>query len=251
MRSARSPQTCSRSTSTWQTHRPPVRTTGSAIVAHEQECTWGNPHARHVAAITGDSHAGMWLQTLEGALDPKTWSLHPFTRSWCGWAAAPNEAVADNKDCPALQAQTLTELKKLHVDLLILSEASVHSFQQMRDALRTYAKVAKTVVVLGVTPAVVPAFTTCLHGATDISACRGDLPDSSYDVLGAEESVASEFNDQYIDTTPWFCYAGTCPSVIDNAPVFSDGNHITAEIAAKLVPVLRESLRESGVPPRP
>ena len=220
-----------------------------AIVAHERECAWGRPNARHVAAITGDSHAAMWLQTLEAALDWETWSLHPFTRSWCGWAPAPAEAVAENKDCPALQAQTLAQLEKLHVDVLVLSEASVHTFEQMRDALRKYAKVAKTVVVLGVTPAVVPDFPSCLRGATDISSCHGNLTDSVINSVMDEQRAAGEFKGRYIDTTPWFCYAGTCPSVIDNAPVFSDGNHITAEMAAKLVPVLQASLRESGALP--
>ncbi len=222
------------------------------ITAHAGECTWGNPTGRNVAAITGDSHASMWVKTVEGALDPKTWSLHGFTRSWCGWAADASLAVGENKDCPALQAQTLAELAKLHVDVLFVSESSAYGEPEMRDALERYAKVARTVVVIGVTPRI-PSFNDCLRGSADISDCYGNL--TVRDLGGAynEQRVASESTAQYIDTTSWFCYVATdfiaCPPVIDNAPVFADGNHLTSEIAGKLGPVLRETLLASRIIP--
>ena len=123
------------------------------IAAHLQECAMsGNPNARNVAAITGDSHAAMWVTTVMGALDLKKWSLYNFTRTSCGWSAKPAAAHGENKDCPALQAQTLTELKKLHVDLLFLSESSGNRGESPGDALAKYGQVAKTVVVIGDTP---------------------------------------------------------------------------------------------------
>ena len=119
----------------------------------------------------------MWLTTVEDVLNSQTWSLHPFTRSWCGWSGGSENIAAAtrplNKDCSALQAQTLAELKKLHPDLLILSEDLAHTEQQMATALSNYVKVAKVVVVLGHTPVVVPNFIDCLRGASDISHCRG------------------------------------------------------------------------------
>jgi hypothetical protein len=186
----------------------------------------------------------MWWPTLQGALDPKMWALHPFTRGYCGWSSG-SENIAENKDCPAIQAQTLAELKRLHVDLLVLSESGVHSEQQMRDALRRFANVAKHVVVLGHTP-FVPNFTFCLRGDTDISACKGRLSENDLANVALERRVALLFNDPFIDTTPWFCFGLTCPPTIDNAPAFTDGSHISAEIAPKLIPLLRESLRQAG-----
>lgn len=223
-----------------------------AIVEHEHECTWGSQRPQHVAAITGDSHAGMWLTTLEDALDRRTWSLHPFTRSWCGWSGdSENIAAATkplNKDCPALQAQTVTELRKIHPDLLILSENGVHTSSQMEDALARYARVAKTVVVLGHTP-VLPNFADCLRGATDISSCRGTLSTGDFDSVAFEQHMAQIFGDPFIDTPPWFCFNVTCPPIIDNAPAFADGAHLSTEMAPKLAPILRASLRESGALP--
>ncbi len=221
-----------------------------AIVAHEQECAWGNPNARYVAAITGDSHGGMWLTTLEGALNAQQWALHPFTRSWCGWSGG-SEFVysaserSANRDCPELQQQTVRELKRIHPDLLILSEYGVHTDQQMSDALSQLTHVAKHVVVLGHTPEI-PSFITCLQGASQISACSGQLDQKALSDVAAEQRVASLFNVPFIDTTPWFCTGVTCPSVIDGAPAFVDGNHITAAIAPRLIPLLRAALKQDG-----
>ncbi len=220
-----------------------------AIVAYEQQCTWGNPNARYVAVITGDSHAGMWLPTLEGALDPRQWALHPFTRSWCGWSGgSENIAVSDyasNRDCPALQRQTLRELKRLHPDLLILSESGIHTNQQMTDAVSQLTPLAKHVVILGHTP-VLPSFITCLQGASDISACSGHLDQKSFSDVTLEQHVAALFNDPFIDTTPWFCTGLTCPPVIDQVPAFVDGSHISAEIAPRLTRLLQAALNQVG-----
>ena len=92
----------------------------------------------------------MWLSTLEGALDPQKWRVFSFTRSWCGWSGfIPEAGDGANKDCPALQSQTVSELRRLHVDLLILSQAQVPSQGPMVQALLGFASVAKHVVVLG------------------------------------------------------------------------------------------------------
>src|SRR5262249_22097781 len=160
----------------------------------EPECAWGNPDARHVAAITGDSHAGMWVASLEQSLNAKKWRLHLFVRSWCGWSGGSGnlgEAGREqNGDCSSLQALTLRELKKFHVDVLVLSESGVHSEAQMSAALTEYAKVAKTVVVLGHTPEVVPNFKDCLRGSTDISHCRGYLTTSDLNDVALERQTA-------------------------------------------------------------
>jgi hypothetical protein len=184
---------------------------------------------------------------METALDPNAWSLHPFTRSWCGWTDG-QVNTGTNKDCPALQRQTLAELKKFHVDLLILSQDGVALTKDMASALRRFTGVAKHVVVLGRTP-YEANFASCLHGDADISACQSIVPPGTWDTLQPQRSVAARFNATFIDTTPWFCFqARQCPPTIDGAPVFIDGNHLTAELAPKLGPLLRQALRAAGIP---
>ena len=221
------------------------------IVRHEQECAWGNPRARNVVAITGDSHAGMWLRTLQGSLDPDEWRLYPFTRAWCGWAGGSEGIGADvaslNKDCDDLQAQTLREMKRLQVDVVVLSETGVRPAGVYAAALESYSRLGARVVVMGHTPVVVPNFTKCLRGDADISECRGALSSKDFTAVDLERSQAVQFGAVYVDTTPWFCVDLDCPSVIDGAPTYTDGSHISAELAPKLVPLLRQSLREAGV----
>ena len=212
------------------------------IVDHEAACTWGNPRGRYVAAITGDSHASMWLGTVEAALDPETWSLHPFTRSWCGWTDG-QQNEGENKDCPAIQRQTLDELKRLRPDILILSQDGFDSPAGTEAALRRFMHVAKHVVVLGRSPYAAD-FTACLRGDANISGCQSVVESGQYQGVQTQRSVTEHVHATFIDTTPWFCFQSyRCPPVIAGAPVFIDGNHISAELAPKLAPLLRASLR--------
>jgi peptidoglycan/LPS O-acetylase OafA/YrhL len=222
-----------------------------AMPEHEQACAWGSPNAAHTAAITGDSHAGMWLRTLEGALDPKQWRLYVYTRSWCGWSGTSEMIAASdrpkNKDCPELQTQTLQRLKRLQPDLIVLSESGVRTSGKMLSVLEAYSALKGRVVVLGHTPEVVPHFETCLQGDSNISSCHGTLSRKDLSDTDLELKAASLVDDPYIDTTPWFCDGITCPAIIDGAVSFTDGSHISAELAPRLVPLLRLSLREAGV----
>lgn len=45
----------------------------------------------------------------------------------------------------------------------------------------------------------------------------------------------------------WFCADSTCPPVIKQVPAFTDGSHISEEIAPKLIPLLQRRLREAGI----
>jgi hypothetical protein len=119
----------------------------------------------------------------------------------------------------------------------------------MKEALRTYSRLAKHVVVLGHTPIVVPRFELCLSGSADISSCKGTLSDYTRAKVQLEQHLAGLYGGTFIDTTPWFCYGSDCPSVIDNAPVFPDGNHVSAEIAPKFVPLLRAALQSAHAIP--
>jgi hypothetical protein len=191
----------------------------------------------------------MWLTTLKGALDPRIWALHQFTRTWCGWATVSADDAAtppENKDCPALQAQTLEELKRLRPELLIVSQDGARSQTDMLDALHRFKLVARHVVVVGHTP-IVPAFASCLRGKADVSACDQELSPDALASVALEQQVSALASVGFIDPTPWFCVEATCPSIIDQAPAFTDGSHISSEIADKLVPLLQRDLYELGV----
>jgi hypothetical protein len=49
---------------------------------------------------------------------------------------------------------------------------------------------------------------------------------------------------KYIDVEPWFCAGSTCPVIIDNRAVYFDVNHITAQYAIDLAPMLGDAFDE-------
>ena len=219
-----------------------------AIVEHEAECTLGNPRAPQVAAITGDSHAAMWVPTVEGALGRDIWRLKLFVRAGCGWSAPiSSDYSKQHNDCPALTAQTLGELRKHHVDLLVVAQGGADSVSNMVDTLNQFKGVAKHLVVLGQTPAL-PSFADCLQGDSDISRCTGKVDDLALAYDAQESNAAESASATYIDARQWLCFEDRCPSIIDNAPTFADGGHISSEMALKLIPLLRASLQTAGIP---
>jgi hypothetical protein len=142
----------------------------------------------------------------------------------------------------------LAELKRLHVELLIVSQDGVATTQDTASALRRLTRVVKHVVVVGRTPYGAD-FAACLHGDADISACQSTVPPGTWDVMQTQRFVAKRFKATFIDTTPWFCFQSRlCPPTIAGAPVFIDGNHLSAELAPKLGPLLRQALGAAGVP---
>ena len=211
------------------------------VVDHADACTWGNPSARHVAAITGDSHASMWLATIQAALDPNTWSLHPFARSWCGWtdgqlnereqglSCAPAADTCGAETAPPRGALPLAGFRHVRLGHGLRS-STVHAGRETGRRAGTNAVRRELRCV--------PA------GSTDISGCLSVVPSEHYDGVAAQRAVAEDLKATFVDTTPWFCFeAYRCPPVIAGSPVFIDGNHLSAELAPKLAPLLRAALQ--------
>lgn len=233
---------------------PPPCERGLAGVSRN-ECVVGSPSAKHVAVLTGDSHAGMFQNAVARALARGSWSLHVFQRAGCGWAgaSAPNPNVSA-ADCRFYQAEALGRVRSLRPDVLLLSENRVvtpfRSQSDISSSLSSYAGLAKQTIVLGHTPRPVP-FARCLVGSGDISRCTAPLDVLFRPYMRLEQRLATRYRMTFVDTSPWFCARSggrlLCPPVIAGAPVFKDGDHVAAEFEPKLVPVIRAMLQSAGV----
>ena len=221
----------------------------------EGECVVGSPSAGQVAVITGDSHAGMFQVALARALDRTSWRLHIFQRGHCGWAGSvgPDVPVSVG-DCRVYQAEALSRIRALHPDVLVLSEEDVvtpyRTESDIPSSLASFSKLARRVVVLGHTPSV-PSFDSCLSGSADISGCVGTLSDAYRSDTLLEQRMATRYGATFVDTSTWFCVrvgsSIVCPPVIENAPVWRDGTHVTSDLEPKLVPLMRALLESSGI----
>ena len=215
------------------------------------ECVVGRGRSGKTAVLTGDSHAGMFQLAVARALGRRAWRIHVFQRGHCGWAGSvgPRLPVSPS-ECRVYQAEALARIRALHPDVLVLSEADVvtpyRTRPQISAALASFSKLAGRVVVLGHTPTT-PPFDLCLSGSTDISRCVGMLTRSYRSDTLLEKSLARRAGATFVDTSSWFCtrIAGgiACPPVIDSAPVWRDGSHVTSDMEPKLVPLVRAILK--------
>ena len=219
------------------------------------ECVVGNPRAKYVAVLTGDSHAEMFQVALSHALGRSSWRLHIFGRGGCGWAGSvpPGRPVSPS-ECRAYQAQTVSRIRALRPDVIVLSEADVikpyRTKAQISASLSVFSKLAKRVIVLGHTPGIYP-FAYCLSGSSDISRCARLLSGSYRRAALYEKILATRAGAQFVDTSAWFCVPvgggrDACPSVIDNAPVFRDGAHVTSGLEPKLIPLFQAVVKSTG-----
>jgi hypothetical protein len=63
----------------------------------------------------------------------------------------------------------------------------------------------------------------------------------------AEQNLAKSIGATWIDSRPWFCHEGLCPSFVGSTPTKFDTSHMVAAYGLQIAPVIGESLREAGV----
>jgi hypothetical protein len=217
------------------------------------ECVVGNPAAAHVAVLDGDSHAEMFRNAVWRAFNPKTWSIHIFTRYACGWAGTAESGVVSAAECARLQAESLRRIRALHPDVLLLSEhlvvAPFRSRADIASSLAALTRAAAKTIVLGHTPLPRP-WSTCLVGY-DVSRCFTVLDATFRSDMRTEQQLATRAGATFVDTSVWLCVrAGAqtvCPPVIDGVPAFKDTTHIGPEYQFKLIPIVRALLLTAGV----
>ncbi|HXK15119.1 MAG TPA: acyltransferase family protein [Gaiellaceae bacterium] len=217
------------------------------------ECVVGNPAAKRVAVLDGDSHAEMLRNAVWRSFDPKTWSIHIFARDACGWAGTAENAASTATECARLQAESLRRIRELRPNVLLLSEhLVVQPFRSQADiahSLAALSRPAKTTIVLGHTPLPQP-WSMCLVG-NDISRCFTVLDAAFRHDRAVEQRLATRAGAMFVDTSAWVCVrAGAqtvCPPVIAGVPTYKDTTHIGPEYQFKLIPIVRALLLSAGV----
>lgn len=106
--------------------------------------------------------------------------------------------------------------------------------------MRLRSTTGARVLVLGPVPDPHSAVPVCLSAhLTDTSACTPARDVAlSADGIAAEADMVRTGGGQYADLSSLFCTDTTCPVIVGSDLVFRDDNHITAEYARTLGPVL-------------
>lgn len=207
-------------------------------------------------SVLGDSHARMVLPMIRAGLPD--WQIHSYGAGNCGWAQIdfPNPGQErgngpDEELCTDYRSSGIAEILRERPGMVVLSENS----QWVIDDSRKQAWIDgmnKTLDDLAALPATTPiiifgevprsgSMEVCLRGSS-ITGCAGEPVESQWVREQQRLVAAAHPNVLFIDSEQWLCTVSTCPAVIDDIPVYTDGSHFTAQFSERLGPLFREFL---------
>lgn len=232
-------------------------TVSEAKVAH---CRFGNPTAKRLAVVVGDSVAIAWTPGIRQALEPRGWAVQQLTRLECPAWTLPGYVRLNGSpfyDCASQHALVRRVVREEKPDLVVLATAA----EQVQNAKRpdmhtTGADVAasgltKTIralrpdtrrlVVLSPPPGAKYLVNCVTRRGTPADCVRGPTADWSTDVAG-ESAAAAASKVAYVQTHDWFCVDDLCPAFVGRTPVTVDGTHLSIPFSKSLAPLLRPAL---------
>jgi SGNH domain (fused to AT3 domains) len=238
------------------------------VLKTKKPCVYGDKKSRTSVVLLGDSHASAWFPGLRLIASQQHWRLVIFTKIAC----SPPEVTTINltqppgspySACSTWRHNTESQIAKLHPALVIVTWADwisadampepgiptpyaspwLNGVKAIFDVLRRSAHrvmFISDMPFLGIDPP------TCVsQNLSDVSPCNNNPRSASfYDPkLRAQEiQLAKSEHINWIDSTPWFCSATSCPVVVDHFMVYRDNAHMTPAWSQFIAPVLADSL---------
>ena len=226
-------------------------------------CRYGDPAATKTAVLLGDSMAISYMPAIRAALEPLGYNVQSLTMFSCpavNISVAPkNASDASAATCDNHHAWVYAEVARISPDLVIMSSlagsivrlasgnegaAALTEWQTATaDTITALQGSTDHVAVISPPPASTP-FAECKTLTSGPADCTYS-PSSLYQkVVAAEQAAVEQRGDfaQYVNVVPWLCVDNSCPAVIDNTPVFFDGQHLVREASSQLGPLLAEAL---------
>ncbi|MCL2417652.1 MAG: acyltransferase [Conexibacteraceae bacterium] len=210
-------------------------------------CLLGDPTAKKVVAVFGDSHAGMWMPALVADARAQKFAVVVLDKPGCfvdrvhtnfaGWPCATWYRWAMRQD------------HKLHPAVTLVA-FDLSSGTLTTDPSATAADIRGVVthVVRGVylsdppKQAELPGTCITAPGAT-MRSCSTPLPSGYTPLMQDIAQMLQHIHHGWIPVLQWFCADGICPMVIDHMLATRDGSHLTMEYSAALAPLLGNELR--------
>lgn len=228
----------------------------------QPECASGVPDSTTTVALIGDSHAAMWQPALEPVALQQGWRLETMAKVTCPPMKLPIVSPylgREFTECKQWRAAVLERIERERPGLIVLDMVRrygadfgfVSYDQAWLDGLtRLVAQLGGTgarVLVLGPVPDPHGTVPTCVSARMDDAlACAPQRSIAMNDNgVAAEAAAVRAGGGQYADLGRYFCTDQLCPVIIGNTLVFRDDNHITAEYAKLMSPVVGELTRSA------
>jgi peptidoglycan/LPS O-acetylase OafA/YrhL len=227
-------------------------------------CDLGRKTARNLAVIFGDSHAAMYVPALDRWARKSGYRLVPVIKNSCpSIEVTPVRRDEVSSDCTDWQRWAFEQIAHLKPQLVLLSnlgsmhvakadgspangsEASSLWGRGVESSIRRLKEAVPRVVYVGNAPRLKAPPTDCLAtGELTLGTCvlageEVQFSDAA-NRIGAEVAIAS--GAEYIDTTAWYCFEGSCPLIVGTTVVWADNGHITATRSRQLAPAFTLAL---------
>ncbi|MEV2240717.1 acyltransferase family protein [Micromonospora sp. NPDC049891] len=225
-------------------------------VADGNECTVPTPRPPRLAVVVGDSIGTAWLPLVRSTLEPAGWVVQDLTFAGCPFLASDTVSPIEKitRSCPGHRRTVRAVIENRKPDLVIVSNAYQQRFvrtggtpfqvrweEAARTAREEWLAAAGKVVALQ-PPPLGPDPKSCITRLSAPRDCVSTLTAEYRSYAEVERRAWGGRKSWHIATTDWFCDSGQCPIFVGGVIVRRDGNHITAEYARKLTPLLGEVL---------
>jgi len=228
---------------------------GNDQIADLVPCTYGStkPDAT-VVALVGDSHAAMWLPTIEKIAQKQNWRIEVFVKNGCAYNSATLEA--DNRRytvCETWKTKVDTAIAELDDLSIMITSYRASIFKQSEDEIVAgFEKRWQPIADRGVK----------IYAIADIPQMRNDgvecvdthkksgnytkceVPrDEAFEaVKDAQKDAAKAVGATYINLNKYLCDDADCFMVIGHVMTYYDKFHLTATFARTVTPYLEKAM---------
>lgn len=212
-----------------------------------KKCSYGaldNPD--YTIALVGGSHSGHWFPALEILAEELNFQLDLYNHDGCRFT---NEDSLNHLTdaCLGWNANLIEQLKENPPDLVfttstlnkrdIVPVGYIGQWRQLEGIT--------TVFAVRDNPRMKEDIPSCLENADNPLDCAITRDEGVSKVLPWENTEEIPSNVIFTDLTDYFCDDTTCYPVIGNVIVYRDNNHLTAQYAKTLAPVLKKPLKDA------
>jgi len=220
------------------------------------ECVFGDPNGTTTIALFGDSHAAMWVPTLDVIGKQAGIKVIQFTKPGCPPMDFPvysNALGREYTECAAFLDWAIERIPQVQPDVILMTGA-FRGMQQavngspttdgiedawmsgLTSVIETLKPSTKRIVVIGDMAYPSQGGIDCLTAnAGDAQACadpRASAFDDAHNDRERETAIAA--GAEFVDISSWFCTDTTCPPVIGGLTVHRDSFHTGENYAVYL-----------------
>jgi hypothetical protein len=219
-------------------------------------CVHGDQYAASKLVVYGDSHAAMWIPTLDLIGEQQHWQVIQLTKPGCQVPDFPRYSDTLNREyteCAEYREWALGQLAEIRPDLVIMSssykdvarsvdgektpEGTSEAWEAgLASIIQRVLPLTGRIVVLGDMPYPAEPGIDCLTAhSNDVPECstpRDEAVDDEHRAM--ERRVAERNGAEYVDVISWFCTDEICPAVIGGLTTQRDGFHVAENYAVWL-----------------